>query len=67
MGTRIGQDSLREINRFNGTLSIGHFTMNAKDDIWVFVMVHRDTMTAEELAIWLETVGTVTNVANLVI
>ena len=40
---------------------------NAKDDIWVIVMVHQDAITAEELAIWLETTGIVIIVASLVI
>ena len=66
-GTRIGQDSSRELNRFDGTSSIGHFAMSAKNDIWVIVMVHRDVMTAEELAILLETIETVIDMANLVI
>ena len=66
-GTRIGQDSLGEVNRLNGTSSNDHFAMSAKDGIWVIVMVHRDAITVEELAIWPETVRTMTNVANLVI
>ena len=39
--------------------------MNVKDDIWVMVVVHRDAITTEELAIWPETIGIVTNVTNL--
>ena len=65
------QDQTRQFKRegsmLDGTSSVGHFVVSAKDDIWVIVMVHRDAMTTEELAIWLTTVEIVTNVANLVI
>ena len=48
-------------------MSIGHFAMNAKGDIWVIIIVYRDDITAKELAIWPETVRTATNVVSLVI
>ena len=64
-GTRVGQDSSREVNRLDGTSS--SFATNAKDNIWVIVMVHQDAITTEELAIWPETVRTVIIVASLVI
>ena len=64
---RVSQDSSGEVNRLNGTSSSGHFAKNAKDNIWVIVMVHRDAITAEELAIWHETIKTVIIVASLVI
>ena len=66
-GTKVGHDSLGEVNKLGGTLSSGHFATNANDGIWVIVMVHQDAITTEELAIWPETVGTVIIVASLVI
>ena len=39
-GTKVGQDSLGEVNRLNGTSNNGHFATSTKDDIWVIVMVH---------------------------
>ena len=51
----------------DGTLNSGNFTTSAKDGIWVIVIVHRDAITAKELAIWPETVRIATNVVGLVI
>ena len=51
----------------DGTSNSGHFATSAKDDIWVIVIVHRDAITAEELAIWPETIRIATNVVSLVI
>ena len=66
-GTKVSQDSSEEVNKLDGTSNSGHFATNAKDDIWVIVMMHRDAITAEKLVIWLQTVGTVIIVASLVI
>ena len=66
-GTRVSQNSSREENRLDRTLSNGHCATNAKDDIWVIAMIHQDAIIAEELAILPETVRTVRIVASLVI
>ena len=39
-GTKVGQDSLGGVNRLDRTSSSGHFAMNAKNDIWVIVMMY---------------------------
>ena len=41
--------------------------MSAKDGTLVIMIMHRDAISMEELAIWTETVKTVTNVLSLVI
>ena len=66
-GTRVGQDISGGVNRLDRTSSNGHFATNAKDGIWVIVMMHRDAITTEELAIWPETVETIIIVLSLVI
>ena len=66
-GTRVSQDSSGGVNRLDRTSSSGHFATNAKDGILVIVMMHRDAITIEELAIWPEIVGIVIIVASLVI
>ena len=66
-GTRVRQDSSGEVNGLNETSSNRHFATNAKDDIWVIVMIPRDVITVEELVIWPETVRTVIIVPSLVI
>ena len=50
-GTRIRQDSSGEVSRLVGTSNRGHFATSAKDGIWVIIIVYRDAITVEELAI----------------
>ena len=66
-GTRVGQNSSREVKRLDETLSNGHCATNAKDNIWVIGMIYQDAIIAEELDILPETVETVRIVVSLVI
>ena len=48
---RVHQNSSGEVNRLNGILSSCHFATNAKNDIWVIVVMRQDVTIVEELAI----------------
>ena len=49
--TRVDRNSSEEVSKIDGISGSGHFATNAKDDIWVIVMMHRDVIIVEELAI----------------
>ena len=49
--TRVGWNSLEEVSKLDRISSNGHFATSVKDDMSVIVMIHRDVIIVEELAI----------------
>ena len=49
--TRVGWNSSEEVSKLDGISSNGHFATSAKDGIWLIVMIPRDVIIVEELAI----------------
>ena len=41
-GTRVDQNSSREVNKLDEILSNGHYVTSARDDIWVIIVIHQD-------------------------
>ena len=49
--TRVGWNSLEKVNKLDEILRNAHFVTSVEDGIWVIVMIHRDAIIVEELAI----------------